>query len=182
VNAYLGGEAQQQQPPTVDFQPKHSDATFRFAGLSGTQGEPTTSFTPSEPILLRCCFKSRRRILGLQLSFSVFNFKGDQVFYSTTSMAEPAISVETAGEHKITAMIPGRLLLPGNYSITLALHTPKTKLYDLRRHALGFKIVATMDDRFDGFASDELGYVYADVKWRTDDTLAPASVREAALS
>jgi len=182
VNAYLGGEAQQQQPPTVDFQPKDSDATFRFAGLSGTQGEPTTSFTPSEPILLRCCFKSRRRILGLQLSFSVFNFKGDQVFYSTTSMAEPAISVEAAGEHKITAMIPGRLLLPGNYSITLALHTPKTKLYDLRRHALGFKIVATMDDRFDGFASDELGYVYADVKWRTDDTLAPASVREAALS
>ena len=66
-------------------------------------------------------------------------------------------------------MIPGRLLLPGRYSITLALHTPKTKLYDLRKQALSFRIVATMADRFDGFSGDELGQIFADVKWRRTD-------------
>ena len=82
-------------------------------------------------------------------------------------MARPAISVEAAGEYSIAALIPARLLLPGRYFITLALHTPKTKLYDLRKQALGFRIVATIADRYDGFAGDELGHVYADVKWHT---------------
>ena len=84
-------------------------------------------------------------------------------------MAEPSISVEMPGEHKIAALIPGRLLLPGSYSITLALHTPRTKLYDRRRHALTFRIVATMADRFDGFSGDDLGQIYANVEWRQVD-------------
>jgi hypothetical protein len=120
----------------------------------------------------------RRQIEGLQLSFSVFNFKGDRVFYSTISMAKPAISVEAAGEHNIAAVIPARLLLPGRYSISLALHTPKTKLYDFRKQALGFRIVGTIGDRYDGFAGDELGQIYADVKWhRTDQPDRQSSPR-----
>ena len=84
-------------------------------------------------------------------------------------MAKPAISVEAAGEYNIGAMIPGRLLLPGRYSITLALHTPKTKLYDRRTRALSFRVVGTIGDSYDGFAGDELGHVYADVKWQEID-------------
>jgi hypothetical protein len=56
--------------------------------------------------------------------------------------------------------------LPGHYFITLALHTPKTKLYDARREALGFRIVPTVTDRYDGFSGDDLGQVYANVKWQ----------------
>ncbi len=165
VATYLGGE--QDQTPVVDFTPIKSEASFRFAGLYGREDQPTTSFSASEPILLKCSFNVRRQIEGLQLSFSVFNFKGDRIFYSPISMARPAISVEAAGEYSIAALIPARLLLPGRYFITLALHTPKTKLYDLRKQALGFRIVATIADRYDGFAGDELGHVYADVKWHT---------------
>ena len=96
-------------------------------------------------------------------------------------MANPAVSVEAPGKHHIAALIPARLLLPGRYSINLALHTPKTLLYDLRKQALSFRIVATAGDGYDGFAGDELGHVYADVKWhRTDEEHAPASARDAA--
>ena len=164
VAAYLGGE--QEQASEIDFAPIDSDASFQFAGLYDPKGKATASFSASEPILLKCSFNARRQIEGLQLSFSVFNFKGDRIFYSPISMARPAISVEAAGEHHVAAIIPGRLLLPGRYSATLALHTPKTKLYDLRKQALTFKIVATFTDRFDGFAADDLGHVYADVKWQ----------------
>jgi lipopolysaccharide transport system ATP-binding protein len=169
VAAYLGGEQEPQYAPVVHFPQKDGDAVLGFAGLYGPKGQTTTSFSTSEPVLLKCLFNVHRRIPGLQLSFDVFNFKGDHVFYSTTSMAEPAISIETPGEHKIAALIPGRLLLPGSYSITLALHTPRTKLYDRRRQALTFRIVATMADRFDGFSGDDLGQIYADVKWQRVD-------------
>ncbi len=177
VGAYLGGEQEPQHAPIVHFPQKDGDAVLGFAGLYGPGGQTTTSFSTSEPVFLKCLFNVHRQIPGLQLSFDVFNFKGDHVFYSTTSMAEPAISIETPGEHKIAALIPGRLLLPGSYSITLALHTPRTKLYDRRPQALTFKIVATVADRFDGFSGDDLGQIYADVKWQQASAVSdPASV------
>jgi len=179
VAAYLGGE--QDQSPVIDFAAIDSEASFRFAGLYRSENEPTTSFSASEPILLNCSFKVRREIEGLQPSFSVFNFKGDRIFYSSASMAKPAISVEAAGEHHITALIPARLLLPGRYFISLALHTPKTKLYDVRKQALSFRIVATVTDRYDGFSGDDLGHVHADVKWRRIEPSRPQSPRQSTL-
>ena len=79
------------------------------------------------------------------------------------------MSVESAGKYTLTASIPGRLLLPGHYFVTLALHTPKTKLYDVRRETLSFRIIANMADRYDGFSGDDLGQIYADVKWQRAD-------------
>ena len=166
VEAYLSRE--QDQAPVIDFLPIDSDASFRSAGLYGPNGAPAGSFSASDPIQLKCAFNVRREIEGLQLAFAVFNFKGDRIFYSSVSMANPPISVERPGEHHLTAVIPSRLLLPGHYFITLVLHTPKTKLYDLRRQALSFRIVANVADRYDGFSGEELGHVYADVKWETN--------------
>ena len=178
VAAYLGGEQEVKYAPVVHFPQKDGDAVLGFAGLYGPEGHAAASFSTSEPVLLKCLFNVQRRIPDLQLSFDLFNFKGDHVFYSTISMAEPEISIETPGEHKIAALIPSRLLLPGSYSITLALHTPRTKLYDRRRQALTFRVVATMTDRFDGFSGDDLGQVYADVKWqRIDEHDSGSTVR-----
>jgi lipopolysaccharide transport system ATP-binding protein len=163
VAAYIGGKYD--QSPEIDFTPISSDAPFQFAGLYNAEGQSTASFATTEPILVKSSFTARQAIEGLELSFSVFNFKGEQVFYSSTSMAQPPISVDASGEHEITAEIPAPLLLPGRYSISLALHVPKTKFYDNREHALSFTVVATAADRYDGFSTDEVGQVYADVKW-----------------
>jgi len=90
-------------------------------------------------------------------------------------MAKPAIALDHAGEYNVEAVIPARLLLPGRYSVTLALHVPKAKMYDLRKQALSFRIVSTIADRFGGFADDELGQIFADVKWRIADPESRAS-------
>jgi hypothetical protein len=80
-------------------------------------------------------------------------------------------------------LIPARLLLPGRYSINLTLHTPKTHLYDRRKQALCFTIIATAGDQYDGFTGDELGHVHADVKWqRTDEEPSPVSARDVATA
>ena len=176
VAAYLGGE--QDQAPEIHFPPIESAAKLRFAGLYGPEGQATASFATTEPVLLKCSFDVQREIEGLQFSFAVLNFKHERLFYSTVSMAKPALSVEAAGSHTLSALIPGRLLLPGHYFITLALHTPKTKLYDLRKEALGFRIVPTMADRFDGFAGDDLGQIFADVKWHRIEN-APTTAEHA---
>jgi lipopolysaccharide transport system ATP-binding protein len=168
VAAYLGGG--QQQAPVVNFRAVGSEASFEVAGLYEPEGRPSTSFSSNAPVLLKCSFALQRTIPGLQISFSVFNFKGEQVFYSTNSMAEPAISVESAGTHHVSAMIPARLLLPGRYFINLALHIPHVHLYDSREQALGFQIVGTPGG-YHGFPSEELGQIYADVKWhRSEDS------------
>src|SRR5205085_7942847 len=57
VATYLGGE--QDQAPVLDFPPIESDASFRFAGLYGPTGQPTTSFSASEPVSLTCSFRVR---------------------------------------------------------------------------------------------------------------------------
>jgi lipopolysaccharide transport system ATP-binding protein len=178
VAAYLGGETD--QAPEVAFAKIDSNASLRSAGLYNDEGQATTSFSATESIALRCSFRVEREIDGLQFSFSVFNFKGDRIFYSPISMANPAIAVHRQGEYNIEAVIPARLLLPGRYSLTLALHTPKTKMYDLRKQALGFRIVSTVADRFDGFAGDELGQIFADVKWNRIDERNALRPQEAA--
>ena len=167
VATYLGGE--RDQTPEINFAKIESDATLQSAGLYNDEGQATTSFSANDPIALKCSFRVERQVEGLQFSFSVFNFKGDRIFYAPISMAQPALRVDHAGEYNIEALIPARLLLPGRYSVTLALHTPKTKMYDLRKQALSFRIVATVADRYDGFAGEELGQIFADVKWRLAD-------------
>src|SRR5205085_10751539 len=134
VASYLGGE--QDQAAEISFAKIDNATSLQTAGLYNDEGQATTSFNTTEPIALRCAFRVEREVEGLQFSFSVFNFKGDRIFYSPVSMAKPAIAIDRAGEYKLEALIPARLLLPGRYSITLALHTPKTKLYDLRKQAL----------------------------------------------
>src|SRR5438477_5640920 len=108
VAAYLG--AGQQQPPVVYFKAAGSEASFQVAGLHGPEGESSTSFSANAPVLMKCSFTLQRSIPGLQVSFSVFNFKGEEVFYSTNSMAQPAISGEWAGTDHVSAMIPSRFL------------------------------------------------------------------------
>ena len=165
----------QKQDAIVDLSPVNSDATFLSAGLSEPDGEPTTSFSANTPILLNCSFRLRCAIAGLQVCFSVFNFKGEHIFHSTISTAKPALSVETSGTHDIAALIPSRLLLPGRYFVSLWLHTPHAQLYDSRQQALSFQIVGAADG-YHGFGSDELGQVYADVKWSRNEELSQIHV------
>src|SRR5436309_10125278 len=152
--------------PEISLAKIDSDASLRFAGLYNVEGTATTSFRAREPISLKCSFDVARPIAGLQFSFAVLDFKQERLFYSTASMADPPLSVESAGKHTLAAEIPARLLLPGRYFINLALHTPKTKLYDSRPRVLSFQVHAGMGDNYDGFSGEDLGKIYADVKWR----------------
>src|SRR5581483_3442542 len=103
VAEYLGGE--QEHMPEISFAKSESDASLRFAGLYNVEGTATTSFRTREPICLKCSFDVGREIAGLQFSFAVLDFKQERLFYSTASMADPPLSVESPGKHTLAAEI-----------------------------------------------------------------------------
>jgi lipopolysaccharide transport system ATP-binding protein len=175
VATYLGAGGR--ETPIVKFQPRPSEAILRSAGLYAPNGKSTVSFDSSVPLEVRCSFSVHQLIKGLQFSLSVLNFKLEKIFYSSVSMANPPISIETPGEYNIAAVIPARFLLPGRYFVNFALHTPKTHLYDLREQALGFRINVPADAHH-GLGSDEVGQVYADIKWRRTEDQAATSRQE----
>jgi lipopolysaccharide transport system ATP-binding protein len=171
----------QEQDAVVDFSPVNSDANFRSAGLYGPDGEATTSFGANTPILMKCSFTVRRGITGLQVSFSVFNFKGEHIFYSTISMAQPVIAIDAPGTYDIAALIPSRLLLPGRYFVSLWLHTPNTQMYDRRPQSLSFQVIGAADG-YHGFSSEEMGQIHADVKWQKNEEPSTQAREQPALS
>ena len=103
----------------------------------------------------------QRPLRGLEISFSVLNFKRELLFYSSNAMARPEVSVETVGTHEITAVIPATLMLPGRYLVNLALHRPNVEIYDFHEQVLGFEVISA-DGHYHGFPSGTLGHVHAE--------------------
>ena len=149
----------------VEFESGVGVALFDSATLYDADGHPALCFRMGEPIALKCRFHVERHLRGLEIAFSVLNFKRELLFYSSNAMARPEVSVETAGTHEITAVIPATLMLPGRYSVNLALHRPNVETYDFREQVLGFEVISA-DAQYQGFPRDALGQVHADVTWR----------------
>jgi lipopolysaccharide transport system ATP-binding protein len=162
VARYLG--ADQPTAASVDFTAGAGVARLHSASLWDGDGRLAVCFRMGEPIVLKCRFVLERDLRGVQISFSVLNAKGERLFYSSNAMARPGFSVESAGTHAVTAVIPPTLMLPGHYAINLGLHQPNVELYDLREHALAFEVIAGDGH---GYAGGAFGHVRADVVWRT---------------
>ena len=133
VARYLGADLA--TSGAIEFEQSVGEARFRSAALFDSTGSTAPCFRTGATIGLRCCFQVLRALPGLEIAFSVLTFKGERLFYSSNVMARPRISVEAAGTHNITAMIPPTLL-PGRYTVNLALHRPHVQTYDFRERVL----------------------------------------------
>jgi lipopolysaccharide transport system ATP-binding protein len=152
--------------PTVELEATSSDAYFTKLGLQNTEGELTTRFDVKKPITVLLWFTLARRIQSIEIGFAVSNHRADQLFYASNVYADPPRLVEDAGDHCVTVQIPGKLLLPGSYSISVALHRPNLQMYDHREHVLRFDVEETGSGRYD-YPAHTLGHVIVDLKWET---------------
>src|SRR5437016_3103030 len=164
IRTYLGhGNS---ATPTIELEATSSNAYFTKLGLQNTEGELTTRFDVKKPITVLLRFTLERRVQAMEIGLAVFNHKADQLFYSSNAYAEPPMLVEEAGNHCVTVEIPGKLLLPGSYSISVALHRPNLQMYDHREHILRFDVEETGSGRYD-YPAHTLGHVIVDLKWET---------------
>jgi homopolymeric O-antigen transport system ATP-binding protein len=164
IRTYLGHGSS--ATPTVELEATSSDAYFTKLGLQNTEGEHTTRFDVKKPITVLLWFTLARRIQAIEIGFAVSNHRADQLFYASNAYADPPRLVEDAGDHCVTVQIPGKLLLPGSYSISVALHRPNLQMYDYREHILRFDVEETGSGRYD-YPAHTLGHVIVDLKWET---------------
>ena len=64
----------------------------------------------------------------------------------------------------LNAEIPARFLVPGKYTVFLALHIPNIEVLSILDDMLGFEIEETGTD-FYTYHGNDYGCVFADVKW-----------------
>jgi lipopolysaccharide transport system ATP-binding protein len=151
--------------PTAELQAStSSDAYFTKLALQNSDGELTSRFDVKKPITAVLCFVLQRRIQAIELGFTVTNNSGDQLFYSSNAYADPPALIEDAGNHCLTVQIPAKLLLPGSYSISVALHRPNLQMFDCHEHVLRFDVEETGSGRYD-YPAHTLGHVMVDLKW-----------------
>jgi lipopolysaccharide transport system ATP-binding protein len=150
---------------SVVLEPKGSDATFDAVGMESAEGTPSVSFDVRKPFYVWMRFSVKRPIGGLQAAIAVINHRGDRIFYHSNAYADDPCPTEQPGTYTLHARIPGMLLVPGSYTVNVALHIPNVELFDLRESVLLFNIQETGSGRYD-FAGTSAGYVLADVKWQ----------------
>ncbi|HYO07477.1 MAG TPA: ABC transporter ATP-binding protein [Tepidisphaeraceae bacterium] len=149
----------------IDLANGASDACFTRLQLSDDQGVAATTFDVRRPINVRMAFSLKRRIPGLQAGVEVFNYRGDRIFYHTNLYANPRVIVEEPGDHELAVQLPPQFLVPGDYSMTVALHVPNVENFDVREHALSFEIEDTGSARYE-YGRNEIGCVLVDLPWK----------------
>jgi hypothetical protein len=97
----------------------------------------------------------------LELSFSVFDYNGRKVFFST--LKRPWINGNSSRMYLAQIQIPARFLAPGTYSISA-----NVTMYDKVTDLTTFTIVADNPDHY-RFGNSDIGVVTVDLEWTVEE-------------
>lgn len=166
TRTYLGGGGT--SPALVTLEPRGA-ASFVSVELQDEVDAAANVFELRNPIAVRLQFRLDRKIVGVQVALAVFNAQGERIFYHSNAYADPPMLVEEAGTHTIIARLPGMFLVPGRYSLNVALLIPNIEIFDLRESVIAFDVEDAGSSRHE-FGWNGMGHVLANVDWQ----LAPA--------
>jgi lipopolysaccharide transport system ATP-binding protein len=162
TRTYLGSGGV--SPSSVVLAPRGA-VSFLSVELQDGAGISASAFDIRNPIGVRMQFKLERKIARLQVALAVFNAQGDRIFYHSNAYADPPMIVEDAGTHTIVARLPGMFLVPGRYSLNVALLIPNIEIFDLRESVISFEVEDTGSGRHE-FGWHGMGHVLANVDWQ----------------
>ena len=145
----------------IEFTPTARKASFRSAETCTSDGRRSACFDMNEPVAIKLRFDVQCKLSGLEVAFDVLNFKQERLFSSSNILSDVLVEIGAEGSYEVTAIIPKKLLLPGQYSVTLALHSRNVEVFDSHEHALSFEVIRK-DADYRGFPFTALGQVYAD--------------------
>ncbi len=162
TRAYLGHG--QSAPASIELEPRQGAVSFLSAELQDDDGAPRAAFDIRMPIWVAMTLRLARRVAGLQIAVAVFNSSGQRIFYHSNAYGEPPQMIDEPGTHTIYARIPAMFLVPGTYSINIALLIPNIELFDVRDSILSFDIADGGSGRHE-FGWNGMGSVLANVDW-----------------
>jgi hypothetical protein len=107
----------------------------------------------------------RQPSTGLDLGFRIDNSLKIPIFTSNLSQATGKTDNLPVGEHTFLIPVKGNFLAPELYSLTVGLHRPNQEVYDLREHALNFRIEESGSGMWQ-FHGANYGNILVDFEWR----------------
>ncbi len=105
---------------------------------------------------------------NIELTFRILNNLGHAVFTSNVSDTYGrSFPADRIGAIKLRAVLPSHFLLPGFYTVNVALHEPNFVMYEHIERALCFTVLdtGTAGSKY-GAKAVELGSVFAAVEWK----------------
>lgn len=136
-----------------------SDIFIKDFSIGSSEEKGISDFKHNDSIVINFSCKSRQAINGALIAFYVRDLLGRKIFTSE----RPIDSFENL--ENIVSTIPPNILTPGRYVISLSIHVPNIKIYDLLEDAF----MITVHDNgsaFSNYEGTDYGCVFVECEWK----------------
>jgi lipopolysaccharide transport system ATP-binding protein len=117
------------------------DVVLRTARILALDGRVAGVVNCEDGFRVEIEYEVTRATPNFEVGFSVRNVEGVAVFSShDCDTAEWGARVRPAGRYRSTCTVPGHLLAPGGYFITLAAHVVNQQTFEILRDVLAFEV------------------------------------------
>lgn len=135
---------------------------FTYVSLKSSCSDNKSSiFNFDDKFFINIHFLIKTSIVGGYASFIINNGLNEVVFVSDIRDNNTKVNFETTGYFKTIVEFPSPLLIPGKYSLSVALGIQGRELVDFHENLLNFEIV---DPK--GIRSQRGGHIYVPLNWR----------------
>ncbi len=128
--------------------------------LSDKDKKPGRDFKHNEEYHITVKVKCATAINDVLLGILILDVQGKRI----TSLQIPVSGKLKQGEYKtFSAVMPGNVLTPNEYLISVALHIPNVEIFDEKHNVLSFRIVDNGSEFYK--YSGDVGYLFPPNKW-----------------
>lgn len=115
---------------------------------------------------INLAYEVRKPIRNAELSLRIDTDDGRPVFTTNQSDCDPrSLEWREPGKYRFSIRIPGMLLMPGLYLITVAAHEPMIQFYDLYQNVISFTVSETGTKLAKYQHHKQLGVVLVELPW-----------------
>ena len=181
VNAYLsaGSEGRAVWVNASPLPARALEVRLKSASILSQTGEPSQLIDFSASFKVQITYDVLTLIRDLSVTFQVSDSQGNLIFEAMdTDLPELKGHVREPGFYKATCQIPGYLLMPGRYYVTIVSFVDNIKVIERQENILTFDITEV------GYRLNvgRLGMIAPVLKWQvgraaeiSDETLTPAA-------
>jgi len=160
IQSYLFSGASETNP-IVEF-PPDEEAEGQIMGIESLDllGNPSLVHLSDNPFSLRIRYRLSKELRNYRLGVVIRTPDGYEVLTRTNSDLDNSLWTDGAGDYSLKVDIPGQLMKPGQYLVTVFLGQPGVKQLDKRENALAV--------RLDGKTFTGQGLIITPLHWEKD--------------
>jgi len=145
-----------------------SPAFFKKIAILNCNDKPTETVELTSGFKIYLEYDVLRPIIGLEVSFSLFDKHGSLIFYSGISKSPNPINPDHKPGHYVAEVnVPKNFIAPGLYTITISLEQPNIYLFDIRDNVIGFSVIDTGSKEY-LYSGQDIGAVLVNFEWQVE--------------